>query len=209
VDVSRADFQKFINKDTERLVRDEVVNKIDELFEQFGVGRDDGGKEKEKWCKADFEEGCRYNASPGRTKDVFSIGDLWTGSFLVSSCGERVGLVDWEFAGEGRPLQDMAQLCAHLRLLIMSIPSQSAAHASLTSFTSALRSSYRTHSYSLNPHGSVIRARDSAMKSAWILHGRELIYSTMLQSDITRSRSHWARTRQKRQRSRSRWSNVG
>jgi 5-methylthioribose kinase len=40
----------------------------------------------------------------------FQVGDLWPGSVLVSSDGQKVAVIDWEFAGPGRPLGDMAQL---------------------------------------------------------------------------------------------------
>ena len=47
--------------------------------------------------------------APGR---CLVMGDLWPASVLVT--GEDLGLIDWEFAHYGRPLQDVAHLAAHL-----------------------------------------------------------------------------------------------
>jgi aminoglycoside phosphotransferase (APT) family kinase protein len=41
---------------------------------------------------------------------VFSMGDLWTGSILVADHGDRVGIIDWEFATLAPPSQDIGQL---------------------------------------------------------------------------------------------------
>lgn len=41
---------------------------------------------------------------------VFSIGDLWTGSIILDISGQSLAIVDWEFAGAGRALQDVVQL---------------------------------------------------------------------------------------------------
>jgi hypothetical protein len=45
-------------------------------------------------------------------------------------------------------------------------------HAALAAFSNALRANYFSHARTLNP-----AARNAAMRSAWILHGRELIYN--------------------------------
>ena len=106
LDISSFDARQFANADKGRLVREEVVGKMGGIFERFGYT----GTPVENWCATiedEFEAGCN-NAGTG----VFSVGDLWTGSVLVSVDGSTVGLVDWEFAGEARPLQDMAQFCA-------------------------------------------------------------------------------------------------
>lgn len=47
--------------------------------------------------------------APGR---CLVMGDLWPASVLAS--GGELGLIDWEFAHYGRPLQDVAHLAAHL-----------------------------------------------------------------------------------------------
>jgi aminoglycoside phosphotransferase (APT) family kinase protein len=41
---------------------------------------------------------------------VFSMGDLWTGSILVAEQGDKVGIIDWEFATLAQPSQDIGQL---------------------------------------------------------------------------------------------------
>jgi hypothetical protein len=42
--------------------------------------------------------------SARRPRKVLSIGDLWTGSILVSEDGQRMGLIDFEFAGDWGPI---------------------------------------------------------------------------------------------------------
>ena len=42
---------------------------------------------------------------------VFSVGDLWPPSIIMSEDSVNLGIIDWEFAGFAAPMQDMAQLC--------------------------------------------------------------------------------------------------
>jgi hypothetical protein len=100
--LSRSTLNGFVNKEAREVIGREVVEKMMETLTRF----EGACKESERWCammreveQADLEE----------VVSVFSVGHCWTGSILVSPDGERVGTVDWEFAGEGRALQDMAQ----------------------------------------------------------------------------------------------------
>lgn len=45
-----------------------------------------------------------------RASHVFSMGDLWTGSILVEPRGDKIGVIDWEFATLAAPNQDIGQL---------------------------------------------------------------------------------------------------
>lgn len=58
-------------------------------------------------AKAHFEGPSRKEPSGLR---VFSVGDFWPPSILVDDERNRLGIIDWEFAGFAPPMQDMAQL---------------------------------------------------------------------------------------------------
>lgn len=97
-------FEEFKNPSVGDMLANEVVGRMDDMLKQFGVP----DETRTLLCETinnEFEEGQR-----NKGKGLFSVGDLWTGSILLSEDSEKVCLIDWEFAGEGRPLQDMAQL---------------------------------------------------------------------------------------------------
>jgi hypothetical protein len=192
MDMSSIDSERFVNEDTRRLVKELVIDKMGEAFERFGYT----GAQAQGWCATIADE---FEAGVSGGRGVFSMGDLWTGSILVNADGSMVGLVDWEFAGEARPLQDIAQLCAshflsqtpeiicqrggliicvgsHIRSLLMSLPSSSTSKPPITAFTHALQTAYREHTRAANPPWfRDPTSRDAAIKSAWILHGREMV----------------------------------
>ena len=66
-----------------------------------------------------------------------TMGDLWPSSVLVGE--EEVGLIDWELAHYGRPLQDVAHWAAHLWMQRHRAPSPAVAEA-----VAALGTSFRT-----------------------------------------------------------------
>jgi hypothetical protein len=110
MNVSRAVLEQFKNEEAKRLIRCQVIDNVSRLLQKPGLDEIAEKGERQKCCaaiEADFEEECK---SGGRLDGVFSVGDLWTGSVLVSPNGETVGLVDLEFAGEGSALQDIAEL---------------------------------------------------------------------------------------------------
>ena len=101
--LSRSTLDGFVNKEAREVIKREVVEKIMETLTRFDVA----SEESEGLCAMMREE--VEQADLEEVVSVFSVGHCWTGSILVSPDGERVGTVDWEFAGEGRALQDMAQ----------------------------------------------------------------------------------------------------
>lgn len=50
--------------------------------------------------------------APPRSDIVLCHGDYRTGNYLVDAQGGLTGILDWEFAGWGDPLQDIAWFCA-------------------------------------------------------------------------------------------------
>lgn len=60
------------------------------------------------------EWGLRWLEShaPPRSDIVLCHGDYRTGNYLVDAQGGLTGILDWEFAGWGDPLQDIAWFCA-------------------------------------------------------------------------------------------------
>ncbi|KIM91442.1 hypothetical protein PILCRDRAFT_632 [Piloderma croceum F 1598] len=120
----------------------------------------------------------------GPQKTMFSNGDLWTGSILISSAEEdEIGLIDWEFAGEERVFQDLCQLSARLHLF---------AHIDGWSFNKDKPSSSsrrRMDALGIRNLGFLRkrftayaqeRNRLQVIRSTWILHGRELIFDVTL-----------------------------
>ena len=124
----------FENPDTKDLVRDEIVGKIlPVLRPHFCSGT--GVEEKiAQIISQDFELSfldalhSSLSSSPSTAvpRLMFSVGDLWTGSFLVgvspasgSTFGineVEVGFIDWEFASPARIGQDIAQFSAWIYL---------------------------------------------------------------------------------------------
>ena len=95
--------KSFENLDVEVIIGNEVVAKIGEYLGQY-LNKGDA-----QTLSAAINDD--FKSSAGRPRGVFSIGDLWTGSILVSEQGQRIRLIDFEFAGDsGRALQGMAQL---------------------------------------------------------------------------------------------------
>lgn len=94
--------QMFENKETTALIGREVVDRMKEALEIFGVDVE----ESKRLC--DLMRG-QVEMQAGKT--AFCLGDFWTGSILTDRRG-KLGIVDWEFAGGGRVLQDMGQIGA-------------------------------------------------------------------------------------------------
>ena len=79
-------------------------------------------------------------------ESCFVLGDFTPGALLVSRFGDRaqlMGVIDWEFSGEGRGLNgDMAQLLASLHLLLMAESTNSNSHRAIHSLITGICSSY-------------------------------------------------------------------
>ena len=74
---------------------------------------------------------------PGR---CLTMGDLWPSSVLVGEDG--VGLIDWELAHYGRPLQDVAHWHAHLWMQAHRAPTSAVADA-VEAVQTSFRAAYR------------------------------------------------------------------
>jgi hypothetical protein len=117
--------QEFYNPDVANMLAKEIIGTMGDMLKKFDVPED----ERTVVCetiKIEFEEGQMNN---GKGNGVFSVGDLWTGSILASEDGERLCLIDWEFAGEWKPLKDMAQLGTFSSALIAVNRSSIIAHS--------------------------------------------------------------------------------
>ena len=93
-------FQTLDNPDIVEAIERDVVVRVAEIMDTFHIEKDES-RTLGEMVKTE------YRKTPERW--VFSVGDLWIGSILVSQLGETVAIVDWENAGRGKPLQDMAQ----------------------------------------------------------------------------------------------------
>jgi len=118
----------------------------------------------------------------------FRLGDLWTGSVLID--WPRLCVIDWEFAGFGRSVNgDMATLLAQFHLHLLESRARNSVQASLRILIKSTAENYRRQLASLpSPLGG---ARTlslhktsathlpvellSAMRSAFITHGRKMI----------------------------------
>lgn len=129
----------FENTEADEAVRTGIVGRILPIL-QAHFGSEMNGKEKiAEIISQDFEQSFLNARHPspsstpsgGVTKSMFSVGDLWVGSFLVGSppisdlrsnpnfdANTRVelGFIDWEFASPAGTGRDMAQLTASLYL---------------------------------------------------------------------------------------------
>ncbi len=113
LDVSAEVLDTFVNPATSDLVKNEIVGNIRNQLEQF---------QPLDWDADEVSSAIRTQFEEKGGKDVFSIGDFWTGSILVNADGSNICIVDWEFAGAGKPLQDMTQLGQRLNLYCFTIP---------------------------------------------------------------------------------------
>ena len=119
----------------------------------------------------------------------FVLGDSWPGAILVGRLpGEDLvtGVIDWEFASEGRGITgDIAQLLAHIHLHLLAAPAKSSLHAAIKALIFSLTTSYRKQArkngsdwtVDLGTKGPTPATR--AMRSAFILHGREMIINSV------------------------------
>ncbi|KZT43968.1 hypothetical protein SISSUDRAFT_318903 [Sistotremastrum suecicum HHB10207 ss-3] len=110
-------------------------------------------------------------SAPART--VFSVGDLWPPSVLLNESGSKIGIIDWEFAGLGAPLQDMAQFAAHLHLLLLT--ADPACAEGVRVFLKALHETYGQTSREMKAPWLSPQSVEQHIRAAWILHAREMI----------------------------------
>ncbi|EIN05893.1 hypothetical protein PUNSTDRAFT_19469, partial [Punctularia strigosozonata HHB-11173 SS5] len=96
------DPRSFESPDSQKMISSQIVESIQEHLSQWGV-------EDAIELAAVIRE-AYVSLSVPQDRLVFQVGDLWPGSVMVSNDGKRSAVIDWEFAGPGRPLGGMAQL---------------------------------------------------------------------------------------------------
>lgn len=170
VPVGRALGESLYNPDARKVVFELAVKSIASRLETHGIS--DYGLLAER-CAQHFVFTQSVCSDPDNTSallPVFSMGDLWPPSILVDNARNRLGLVDWEFAGPSLPLADLAQLAAHLQVYSLK---RSSSHA--PKFLRQLIKSYAEKSVELGaPWAEPSRLR-VALRAALILHGREIV----------------------------------
>lgn len=133
----------------------------------------------------------------------FVLGDLTPGAILLGdlSSGEQtpLGVIDWEFSGQGRGMHgDMAQLLAqvHLHLIAAQEHNRQIASTAIEALTDGITTSYRMQRREADPAwgasltplvnrnspipplkaaAAAAAAETRMLRSAFILHGREMI----------------------------------
>ncbi|KAH8833339.1 kinase-like domain-containing protein [Flagelloscypha sp. PMI_526] len=150
IPATNAELDSLDNPDSRTLIQREVVDKTGSYLRRFNVPED----------KATLLSTLIAEDFGVRTQEVFSVGDFWVGSVLVNPTGTNIAVVDWEFAGRGRALQDMAQFCAYFNMGADS-PNR------MSQFVIALNTAYGERS------GGIYDSE--TIRSAWILHGREVL----------------------------------
>ncbi|KAF8847051.1 hypothetical protein BDZ45DRAFT_733845 [Acephala macrosclerotiorum] len=130
----------------------------------------------------------------------FILGDFTPGAILLAASGDAtqsMGVIDWEFSSEGRgPNGDMSQFLAVIHLLLMAALPGSQRHRALDSFIQGVYSAYHRHSsIRLEQQDLLMLSKSDAaqtelrtgsqnlqiLRSALILHGREMINNTVEQ----------------------------
>ncbi|KAF8633269.1 hypothetical protein AX17_004444 [Amanita inopinata Kibby_2008] len=192
-------WEAFVNPDISDIIASEVVGKIkDTLIKHLSEADASGTKEAEKTAAIISEIIQKeYQSTEAVKMKMFSSGDLWIGSILLGPGADpEIGVIDWEFAGAGRPLQDVGQLSAWLHLFAQASASASSdttmdpaatrqkiestspwitAQSLFSTYAHRLRGSTQ-FSWIINPRSqSEERQRMRVIRSTWILHGRELI----------------------------------
>ncbi|KAH6705237.1 hypothetical protein BKA61DRAFT_739656 [Leptodontidium sp. MPI-SDFR-AT-0119] len=107
---------------------------------------------------------------------VFSFGDAWSGAVILSNdegpdSQPTTGVVDWEFANIGRGLNgDMAQLLADLHSYLLEYAPGEVTYVAVKALMKGISSSYRQRRRITESEWEI-----GVLRSAFILHGRELI----------------------------------
>ena len=115
----------------------------------------------------------------------FVLGDFTPSAVLLEPSGDgeqRVGVIDWEFACQGRgPHGDMVQCLAALHILLSSAPANTSSFTAIETFVQGICSTYSRKS-SIRPGqtqsnaGTVSKSlKLRLLRSALIMHGREII----------------------------------
>lgn len=107
---------------------------------------------------------------------VFSFGDAWSGAVILSEDEgpdhqPTTGVVDWEFANIGRGLNgDMAQLLADLHSYLLEYAPGDPTYVAVKALMKGIGFSYRQQRRITESEWDI-----GVLRSAFILHGRELV----------------------------------
>ena len=117
------------------------------------------------------------------------LGDSWPGAILAGNVSDQmlaVGVIDWEFASEGRGITgDMAQLLAHIHLHLLATPTKSILYSAIKALVFSLTASYRRQSkkngrdWTISPSTKEVTSATRALRSVLLLHGREMINNAL------------------------------
>lgn len=142
-------------------------------------------------------------------EQAFVVGDLWPGGVLLGNSDgpdKVIGIIDFEFSGPGRGLNgDMAQLFAHLHLHLLGFSEGSPAHEATKALIASIGSTYRRECRTFGspwalpasevgesplPVLSSSSASTHVLRSAFLLHGREMINNAFEREWISEANEH-------------------
>lgn len=180
------------NPDIKNVIYNEVVVPLEACLKRFDVL---DASSLYRRVESDFQHDDRIE------EQSLVVGDLWPGGILLGKAdapGDLLGVVDWEFASLEKGLDgDMAQLFAHLHLHLLASTEGSVAQTALKTLIVSISSTYRRQCRILglawtlptspgfldSPLSApvVSSARARVLRSAFILHGREMISNALWQ----------------------------
>ena len=180
------------NPDVKDFIYNEVVVPVEACLQRFNIS---DASQLYRRVESDFQRENRIE------EQSLVVGDLWPGGILlgkVDAPEDILGVVDWEFASLDRGLHgDMAQLFAHLHLHLLASTEGSVARTALQTLLASISSTYRRQCRILglawtlpaspgfvdSPSSAPVFSSEGAsvLRSAFILHGREMISNALLQ----------------------------
>lgn len=179
------------NPNIKSVIYNEVVLPLEACLKRFNIS---DTSQPYRRVESDFH---RENRTEEQS---LVVGDLWPGGILLGKADAPdfvMGIADWEFASYERGLNgDMAQLFAHLYLHLLASTEDSVAHIALKTLLASISSTYRRQrrlfgyawtlpdspAFADSPSAPLVSsARARVLRSAFILHGREMISNTLLQ----------------------------
>lgn len=186
--------------DVENVVYELSVAPLERYLRQLGIP---DGSQLYRRVELDF---LRENSTE---EQAFVVGDLWPGGVLLGNSDgpdKVIGVIDFEFSGLGRGLNgDMPQLFAHLHLHLLSSLEGSPAHIATKSIIASIASTYRRECRTLespwalpasvvgeSPLSVISPSSASAhvLRSAFLLHGREMINNALEREWISDADEH-------------------
>jgi hypothetical protein len=122
-----------------------------------------------------------------RESHVLNMGDLWTGSILVDPRGDKIGVIDWEFATLAAPSQDIGQLGSFRCTTTLIVAAHLCQRAMITRpaqrryeiFARSMFESYgrRVHENNIDVPWLSSDGIEKHIRRLWTICGRELVNS--------------------------------